>query len=62
MTNEHKERPDIVTDTHLTFLDNLKASKKTNMHHAYGHLMLQFVMLSRREAEIIQNYWLGIHK
>ena len=51
------ERPEIVTDEHLTFLDELRESGATNMFGAGLYLQNEFG-LGRNEAGEILNYWM----
>lgn len=53
-----KDRPDIVEDIHLTYLDNLRESGATNMFGAAPFLMDQFA-LSSHSARAVLSYWMG---
>jgi len=55
MANTH--RPEIVEDQHLTYLDELRASGKTNMHGASTFIHDDFDV-SRAEARIILKFWM----
>ena len=50
-------RPDIVTDEHLAFLDDLRTSGVTNMFGAGAYLEAEFG-LERKEARGILSYWM----
>ena len=52
-----KERPEIVTDRHLLFLDNLRKSGKINMWGAGSYVAKQFG-ITQKEAGIITTYWM----
>ena len=51
------EKPEIVTDDHLEYLDNLRESGVTNMYGAGAYLKKSF-MLSQKEASAILVYWM----
>jgi hypothetical protein len=51
-------RPDIVTDEHLLFLDELRESGVTNMYGARPYLMDAFPTLNRNEAADVLEYWM----
>jgi hypothetical protein len=51
------ERPEIVTDDHLEFLDDLRESGATNMFGA-GAYVEQGFGLNRKEANTIVGYWM----
>lgn len=50
------DRPAIVTDEHLQFLDELRKSGVTNMFGAVPYLMERFTV-GRYEAKDILSYW-----
>ena len=52
------ERPNFVTENHLTYLDKLHASGKTNMYGASAWLEAQFFNLTKQEARAILEYWM----
>jgi len=52
------ERPSIVAEEHLTFLDNLRESGATNMFGA-GPYVEQSFGVSSREAKEIVVYWMN---
>lgn len=52
------ERPEIVTDDHLEFLDDLWESGITNMFSAHPYLQDEFPKLSEKEAKTILIYWM----
>jgi hypothetical protein len=51
------ERPDIVTEDHLTFLDDLRESGATNMYGAGPYIVEEFGV-SRAESRAILTYWM----
>lgn len=51
------ERPTIVADEHLTYLDELRESGETNMHGARPYLMREYPELSSDEALQVLLYW-----
>ena len=52
------ERPDIVTDEHLTFLDELRESGVTNMFRSGSYVEEEFDV-SKKEASKIVAYWMN---
>jgi hypothetical protein len=57
MTNETTQRPNIVTDEHLTFLDELRKSGETNMFGARPYVETAF-SVSKKDASTILSYWM----
>ena len=51
------ERPAIVTEEHLEYLDDLRESGETNMYGAGPYLIEQFDV-SREESYAILGYWM----
>jgi hypothetical protein len=51
------ERPKIVTDEHLEFLDALRDSGETNMFGATSYLEVEF-RLTQPQAKEIHIYWM----
>ena len=51
------ERPEIVTDEHLTYLDDLRESGVTNMFGAGQYIQNAFGV-NRKEANEILTYWM----
>ena len=51
------ERPELVEDQHLTYLDNLRKTGVTNMHGAASYLVGRF-SLQRKDARTILTYWM----
>lgn len=51
------ERPEIVTNLHLVYLDELRRSGVTNMFGAGSYLEDEFG-LSRDEARTVLGYWM----
>jgi hypothetical protein len=51
-------RPDIVSDEHLSYLDDLRASGVTNMFGAGAYVESEFG-LTRREAKEVVLYWMA---
>lgn len=52
-----KERPEIVTDEHLEYLDDLRESGVTNMFGAAPYVQECFGV-SRTESRTILTYWM----
>ena len=52
------ERPDIVQDDHLTYLDDLRESGATNMLGARSYILAVFPDLSKSEAGTVLGYWI----
>jgi hypothetical protein len=52
------EKPVIVKDAHLEYLDELRESGETNMFGARPYLMENFD-LGRNEARTILSYWMA---
>lgn len=50
-------RPEMITDEHLTYLDNLRESGVTNMFGAGSYVQSEFA-LSSQEAQHILSYWM----
>jgi hypothetical protein len=50
-------RPEIVTDEHLTYLDDLRESGVTNMFGAGEYISDEF-NVTRRQSSVILNYWM----
>jgi hypothetical protein len=57
MTKESTQRPSIVTDEHLTFLDELRESGVTNMFGAGPYLVEEFGV-DRKTSHEILGYWM----
>jgi hypothetical protein len=51
------DRPENITDEHLTFLDDLRESGETNMYGAPAYLQQEFGMDSN-EAKVVVQYWM----
>lgn len=51
-------RPEIVTDKHLEYLDDLRESGETNMYGAGAWLVGRFD-ISKAEARVILSYWMA---
>lgn len=49
-------KPEVLTEDHLTYLDELRESGVTNMFGAASYLVRDFVM-SEDEAKEILKYW-----
>ncbi len=56
---ETKERPAIVSEEHLEFLDELRESGETNMFGARPYLMRAFPGLTKNEAAEVTQYWMN---
>ena len=52
------DRPSIVEDNHLEYLDNLRESGQTNMYGAGAYLEREFTELSMTEAKDVLMYWM----
>ena len=50
------ERPDLVTEDHLLYLDDLRESGETNMYGAVPYLQRDFGLL-QEDASTILSYW-----
>ena len=55
---EKTERPEIVSDAHLIYLDELRESGATNMWGAGEYLEHEFC-LARNESKTILIYWMN---
>lgn len=55
-------KPAFVTDDHLEFLDDLRASGKTNMFGARPYVKKAFKMLTDDQARDILLYWMKTFK
>lgn len=53
-----KERPEIVSDDHLQYLDKLRKSGATNMYGAGPYLRRAFD-LSEKESHEVLGYWMA---
>lgn len=51
------ERPEIVEDEHLEYLDELRESGVTNMFGA-GSYLQEYFGLDRKEASTVLTYWM----
>ena len=58
MTTQTIERPEIVDDDHLYYLDLLRETGVTNMFGATPYLREEYPDLSRDEAQEILIYWM----
>ena len=58
MTHGGRIRPKIVTEEHLTYLDNLRESGETNMFGAPAYIENEF-NVSKKEARDITSYWMA---
>ena len=52
------ERPEIVSNEHLEYLDGLRESGATNMFGAAPYLQREFPNLTRAESRTIVSYWM----
>ena len=52
------ERPPIVTDEHLEYLDDLRESGRTNMLGAAPYLLDEFTSLDKSDAKEVLLYWM----
>ena len=51
------ERPEVLEEEHLAYLDALRESGETNMFGAGSYVQEQFD-LSKREARAVLSYWM----
>lgn len=54
---QKKTRPEIVSEEHLVYLDELRESGETNMYGAPAYLIGEFDF-TRKEALDITSYWM----
>lgn len=52
-------RPDVVQDEHLTYLDGLRESLVTNMLGAVPYIVDAFPTVSVSEARSVLKYWMS---
>jgi len=52
------ERPKVVTDDHLKYLDNLRESGVTNMWGAGTFILKEFPALTEPESRAVCSYWM----
>lgn len=52
-----KDRPEMVTNEHLKYLDNLRESGETNMFGAGSYIEDEFGV-DKQDARIILTYWM----
>lgn len=52
------ERPEVVDDEHLLYLDELRESGQTNMFGAGSYLQDEFNIEKHKEASVILRYWM----
>lgn len=52
------DRPEIVEDEHLIYLDNLRESGVTNMFGARPYVEREFPVLTRQESAQVLSYWM----
>ena len=52
------ERPEIVDEEHLEYLDDLRESGVTNMYGAAQYLVEDFPELSESDARAVLTYWM----
>ena len=57
MSTNKPERPSVVAEEHLDFLDGVRDSGKANMFGARPFLMREFPNLSKDEAMAVCVYW-----
>ena len=51
------ERPEVVTEDHLLYLDDLRESGETNMFGAGAYVESEFDM-NRKDASVVVGYWM----
>lgn len=56
--NSSTKRPAVVTDDHLSYLDNLRESGATNMFGGRPYVMEEFPQLNEKEASEVLVYWM----
>jgi hypothetical protein len=56
------DRPDFVSDKHLTYLDAVRLSGVTNMFGAAPYLVYEFPELDKRKARAVLSYWMQTFK
>ena len=52
-----QDKPEILTEEHLTYLDNLRESGVTNMYGATEYIEREF-SVSKKDAKEILLYWM----
>ena len=52
-----QDKPKIITEEHLTYLDNLRESGVTNMFGATEYIEREF-SVSKKDAREILSYWM----
>lgn len=52
------EKPELMTEEHLEYLDELRESGVTNMFGAASYLQNAFDELSNKDAKAILGYWM----
>lgn len=52
-----KDRPDVLAEEHLEYLDELLASGETNMFGVMPYLIEEYPELSKSDAQAIIDYW-----
>lgn len=57
---ENLPEPEVMTEAHTEFLNNLKSSGQTNMFGAKDFLMDEFIDLKEKEAKAILLYWMAV--
>jgi hypothetical protein len=58
MSENNIERPEIVTDDHLEYLDWLREDGATNMYGSRPYLMREFPELNKNDAMTVLQYWM----
>ena len=58
MAKQTIDRPEVVTDEHLDFLDELRDSGITNMYGAGPYLLDEFPELNKDEGSQVLRYWM----
>jgi hypothetical protein len=56
MSENNIERPEIVTDDHLEYLDWLREDGATNMYGSRPYLMREFPELNKNDAMTVLQY------
>lgn len=52
------DKPEVVRDEHLEYLDDLRESGETNMFGASRYLQIEYPELSKRESGDVLLYWM----
>ncbi len=53
-----KEKPEFVSEDHLSYLDSLRETGVTNMFGAASYVQASFPELTERQARSVLAYWM----